>query len=76
MPSGTSRLIETEVFVPTILHSPSLNPLIPPAATIEKEMERFTRGIIFEEAQILRIPSFVDTSRIYVVEREQSFHNH
>ena len=35
-----------------------------------------TQGSIFEDAQLLPISKFVDASRIYVVEREQSLHNY
>ena len=43
---------------------------------IVQKIKRSTRGSIFEDAQLLRIASFVDASKIYVVEQEQSFHNH
>ena len=44
---------------------------------IVQKVKRSTRGSIFENAQLLRITSFVNAaSRIYVVVLEQSFHNH
>ena len=43
---------------------------------VVQKIKMSIRGRFFEEAQLLRIPSFVDAPRIYVVEQEQSFHNH
>ena len=60
-------------------------PCVGPAAAMVDVGDRQIRHIVqkkwkigrmFEEAQHLRILSFVQASIMYVVEQEQSFHNH